>query len=248
MPYAQLESARIYYEVAGKGSPVLLLHNYFGTVAAWSAQHAALAERFHVIAADARGHGRSTYAGGRLRLRDAARDTAQLIEHLGLWPVHIVGSSLGALTGLAVARDRPELVRSLTAVGPPHLIEPACWKYMDRVIYQIFPADEARWEADHQQHDTHHVRDVLIPNFLHDRIEQPADQIEAVQRAGAITCPTLIALGDNDPVFPLARALDLCQRIAGAELFVLPRGGHLPHRAKPAIFNQVLLDFLTRHA
>jgi pimeloyl-ACP methyl ester carboxylesterase len=247
MPFATLNDIRLYYEEQGEGQPALLLHNYFGTHEVWSAQREALGRYYRVIIADARGHGRTLHPGGRLQLTDAAHDAARLIRFLDVAPTHIVGSSLGAQTALHLAREEPHLVQTLTVIGPPHLTEPTTQEYMKRVE-EAFPTNERRLELEHRDQGPGHARSVLLKNFALDREERPGDQIEALELAGAITCPTLVVGGDGDPVFPIRRALELSERIPNSELFILPHGGHFPHRAMPAVFNEVVLDFLRRRS
>jgi len=247
MPFAELDNVRAYYEEQGEGPPVLLLHNYFGTLEAWHAQREALCRRYRVVAVDARGHGRTVHPGGRLQLKNMAGDAGQLIRLLGIAPVHLVGSSLGAQIGLHLAREEPRLVRTLSVVDPPHLDEASTLEYMDRVVRQ-FPASEGRLEQEHAGQLPGHVRSLLLQNFALDREEIPRDQLEAVELAGSIVCPTLVVGGDDDPAFPARRALDLSERIPDSELLVLPRAGHFPHRAMPDVFNELLLGFLHRRS
>jgi pimeloyl-ACP methyl ester carboxylesterase len=70
--------------------------------------------------------------------------------------------------------------------------------------------------------------------------------MKIIDLAESISCPTLIVGGDNDPVFPIRRALELWEKITGSELFILPRAGHFPHHTMPHVFNEVLLRFLHR--
>ncbi len=245
MPWADTGAVTTYYESQGRGEPVLLLHNYFATLADWQSQRDALSRYYRVVACDLRGHGRTRFSG-RIRLTDVADDVAALIRRLDLGPVHLVGSSLGALAALTVARVHPDLVRTLVADGPPHLDEPTTWGYMERFVREGYGADPERWERAHPEQGPHHVRDVLVPNFLADREERPDDQLAAISLAGAIGAPTLVVGGDNDEVFPVRRAVALHERIPGSELCILPRAGHLPQRALPGVFNDLLLDFLRR--
>jgi 3-oxoadipate enol-lactonase len=247
MPFATLDNVRLYYEEQGKGAPILLLHNYFGTLEVWSAQREALSRHYRVVITDARGHGRTLYPGGRLRLTDLAHDAIQLIRLLDIAPTHLIGSSLGAQTALRLAREEPHLVRTLTVIGPPHLTEPTTQRYMKRVE-ETFPTNERRLELEHCNQGSGHTRSVLLRNFALDREERPEDQIKALELAGGIICPTLVVGGDDDPVFPIRRALELSERIPDSELFILPRGGHFPHRTMPAVFNEVVLDFLRRRS
>ncbi len=247
MPFATLNDVRLHYEEQGEGQPVLLLHNYFGTLEVWSAQREALSRCYRVIIADARGHGRTLHPGGRLRLTDLAHDAARLIRFLDVAPTHIVGSSLGAQTALHLAHEEPHLVQTLTVIGPPHLTEPTTQEYM-KGVEETFPTNERRLELEHRDQGPGHARSVLLRNFALDREERPDDQIKALELAGEIICPTLVVGGDNDPVFPIRRALELSERIPDSELFILPHGGHFPHRTMSAVFNEVVLDFLRRRS
>lgn len=248
MPFFRVDSVHLYYEEQGEGPAILFLHNYFGTLEVWSAQRETLSRQYHVVVADARGHGRTLSLKERLRVTNLAADAGQLLQFLGVAPAHVIGSSLGAQTALHLAREQPHLVRTLTVVGPPYLTEPTTQDYMDSVVHEIFPRTEERLEQEHREQDPGHVRSVLIPNFALDRKEVPKDMMESLELAGKISCPALIVCGDDDPVFPTQRAHELSDRIPDSELRIFPRGGHFPHRVMPDLFNEVLLDFLRRRS
>lgn len=58
MPLAALDKVRLYYEEQGEGSPILFLHNCFGTLRTWDVQREFLSRYYRVILLDIRGHGR----------------------------------------------------------------------------------------------------------------------------------------------------------------------------------------------
>lgn len=248
MPFIRTGQIDQYYAQRGRGLPVIFLHHYFSTHASWQAQIDVVGRLFHALAVDARGHGRTRLPGDRLAFGDMVEDIANLTETLGLGPAHFVGSSQGALVALTLARTVPSLVRSLTVVGPPHVTEASSLAYADRLITQIVPAHADEMQHEHPDQPAGHVRDVLLRNFAADREQFPQAMVDAIARAGEITCPVLVVGGDDDPVFAPGLALKLAQRIPGAELCILPRGGHLPHRDLPNVFSAVLLDFLLRQS
>jgi pimeloyl-ACP methyl ester carboxylesterase len=103
------------YAEAGTGAPLVLLH---GGSSRW--QHLAhlvpeLAERWHVYAPDLRGHGRSSHAPGRYRLKDYADDLVAFLERR-TGPAGVFGHSLGAQVAIVAAARRPDLFRAL-AIG-----------------------------------------------------------------------------------------------------------------------------------
>lgn len=84
----------------------------------WEAQVAHFSTSHRVVTFDLRGQGRSEHAESGLDLDNLAADAIELIWTLGLGPCHLVGFSMGTFVALRVAARRPELVRTLTLIGP----------------------------------------------------------------------------------------------------------------------------------
>ena len=109
----------IYYHGFGQGEPVLMLHGGFMFAETWAGQIPIMALRHQVIAMDSRGHGRTTLGTRPVTYRQMADDAAALIERLGLGSVHLIGWSDGGCASLAMALQRPDLVRSMVLLGTP---------------------------------------------------------------------------------------------------------------------------------
>lgn len=121
MPYARLGDVELFYTDDGAGAPpVLFVHGWTCDSHDWSWQFDAFSARHRVVAADNRGHGRSSMPGGGYRPRDFAADLAALIGELGLDPVVAIGHSLGGAIASALAVEHPELVRAVVAVDPAY--------------------------------------------------------------------------------------------------------------------------------
>ena len=103
-------------DFGGVGQPVLILHGLAGQSSEWSRTADRLVPRFHVCALDARGHGRSEHQPGDVSRTAHVADVEFVIEALIRRPVVLIGQSLGGLTALQVAAQRPDLVRSLVVV------------------------------------------------------------------------------------------------------------------------------------
>ncbi|MGV9303656.1 alpha/beta fold hydrolase [Nonomuraea sp. NPDC003727] len=103
-----------------EGEPVLFVHGNVSSAAFWRDSLAALPEPYRPLAVDLRGFGDSDPApvDATRGLRDFSDDLAELIEAMGLGPVHLVGWSMGGGIILQLLRDRPAMVRSLTLVNP----------------------------------------------------------------------------------------------------------------------------------
>jgi pimeloyl-ACP methyl ester carboxylesterase len=114
--WLQLDDMRFHYTEWGSRTapPMLMLHGLNVQCHTWDPFARALADRYHIICMDLRGHGDSDWSKAGYRVRSFASDVHKLIEALGLGPVHLVGHSNGVRVGIAVAAERPETVRSLT--------------------------------------------------------------------------------------------------------------------------------------
>lgn len=111
----------LHYIEEGQGEPLILLHGGQGDYRAWQPQMEALASRYRVIAYSRRYHypnANALVSDSHSALVDAA-DLAGFIGALGSAPVHLVGTSYGAFTALALALEHPELVRTMVLAEPP---------------------------------------------------------------------------------------------------------------------------------
>jgi pimeloyl-ACP methyl ester carboxylesterase len=100
-------------DFGGDGPPVLLLHGLAGYAGEWSDTARWLTGRSRVVALDARGHGGSERSPVEVSRAAHVADAAFAVEQLRLGEVAVVGQSLGALTALLLAAERPDLVRGL---------------------------------------------------------------------------------------------------------------------------------------
>ena len=114
MPTIRSTAADIHYEVLGQGSPVLLIAGLGGVGASWGPQIGLFAERHTVIVPDHRGTGKSTHTKAGQTIAQHAADFAAIVEHLGVGPVHFVGSSTGGAATQALALEHPGLVKTAT--------------------------------------------------------------------------------------------------------------------------------------
>jgi pimeloyl-ACP methyl ester carboxylesterase len=105
--------------VTDTAAPVVLLHGSAFSGAQWRALADQLTPRYHVLAPDLCGYGTSAGWSGRGAFRLAHETAGVLADILPLGaPVHLVGHSYGGAVALHIARQRPELVRSLTLIEP----------------------------------------------------------------------------------------------------------------------------------
>jgi pimeloyl-ACP methyl ester carboxylesterase len=113
--YVAIDGGRLYYEAAGSGNPVILIHGGNLDRRMWDDQFALLQKQFRVIRYDARGYGRSSPADEPFAAHD---DLAALVRGLGLTRASIVGLSLGGRIALDFALEHPENVDRLVLAAP----------------------------------------------------------------------------------------------------------------------------------
>jgi flavin reductase (DIM6/NTAB) family NADH-FMN oxidoreductase RutF/pimeloyl-ACP methyl ester carboxylesterase len=119
-------SAGTGYIRAGAGEPLLLIHGVGMNAAIWQPQIELLKERYDVVAIDMLGHGESRLPPENPVLADYAGQVIELLDHLGLDRVSIVGHSMGALVAQEVALRAPQRVRRIVSLNavfrrPPSL-------------------------------------------------------------------------------------------------------------------------------
>jgi pimeloyl-ACP methyl ester carboxylesterase len=269
MPHARAgDGVRLYYEEAGKGTPVLFLHEFAGDHRSWEPQLRAFARRYRCIAYNARGYPPSdvpaeveSYSQER-----AADDAIAVLDHLGIDRAHIVGLSMGGFATLQVGLRHPGRALSLVAAGCGYGAEPekeATFRAENEVTARSF--DERGAEATAESYAVGPARVQYLNKDPRGWSEFKARLAEhsalgsaltlrGVQmrrpslyslrdRLAALEMPVLIVTGDEDEGC-LDVDLMLKRTIATAGLVVLPRTGHACNLEEPELFNRFVLDFL----
>ena len=114
---AEINGAQLHYVSAGTGgSPILLVHGWPETWWAFHKLIPLLATQHRVIALDLRGFGDSSTTEGDYDVASSAEDVHQLVQHLGLGPVHVLVQDISGGLGFRFAVTHPEDVLSFTAV------------------------------------------------------------------------------------------------------------------------------------
>lgn len=264
MSVAELNGARIAYEVHGSGPFVTLVHEGIADRRMWRETIPVLEPDYTVVAYDQRGFGDSTMPSGPATYID---DLCALLDHLGVEQTILVGASLGGRVALELALLQPDRVERLVlaAAGLPD------WDWGDEVK-RFGEEEEAAYESgdldravelnlklwvDGPRRDPDAV-DPAMRAFVGEMQRRafeiplpdppptapPSLEPPARERLGDIAIPTLVVVGDED-VEDMKQIADvLAERIPGARKVTLPDTAHMIPLERPQEFNRILLDFL----
>ena len=119
MPYVQSDGARLYYEEAGTGTPIVFAHEFSGDLWSWEKQIQHFSRRYRCIAFNARGYPPSDVpkALSHYSHKHAVDDIAVVMRHLRVNKAHIIGCSMGSRTTLDFGLTYPRMALSLTMIG-----------------------------------------------------------------------------------------------------------------------------------
>ena len=116
----KFNGVQLRYELDGTAEvPLVLVHGGWGSHQQWLRVAPGLAQSFRVLSYDRRGHSQSEHPPGQLRIRDNVDDLVALIENLGLAPAYVAGNSYGGSIAMALAGQRPDLLRGVIVHEPP---------------------------------------------------------------------------------------------------------------------------------
>ncbi|MDQ3946957.1 MAG: alpha/beta hydrolase, partial [Actinomycetota bacterium] len=266
MPDLELEGRPMHYLDEGGGEPVIcFVHGFPFASEMWRPQIDHLVARGRrCIAPDLFGFGRSDVPAEKdeYSIPGYADQVAGLLESLDAGPVVLAGLSMGGYIALDLIHRRPELVRALV-LADTRAEADTDEARQRRADQQVFLAGggersslaEGLLDALIGKHGPERERAIrLVRAFmLATPVEGWIGALEAMRiRADAtpwlrdITVPTLVLVGADDNLTPVAAATDLAEGIPGAELVVLPDVGHVSNLEGPQEFTMALDRFLDR--
>ena len=252
----------INYTLEGPASaPVVTLsHSLATNLSMWDPQIPALASRYRVLRYDTRGHGGTDAPEGAYSLDQLAEDARALLRALGIGRTHFVGLSMGGFIGQILALKYSQMLQSLVLCDTTSRV-PADAKPMwdERMRVAQSQGMEPHVEPTIGRWFTAPFReqrpDVVNPVRAMIRATQPAGYIgcchaiaalDLTDRLRAISVPTLVIVGEEDPGTPVAASRTIHERIKGSELVILKSASHLSNVEQPEAFNQAVTGFLAK--
>lgn len=251
---------QLHYSIQGQGEPLVILHGLFGTLENWGAQIKTLAEQFTVIAVDMRNHGRSPH-DSEMTYPLMADDVIELLDHLGLDMVNLMGHSMGGKAAMQLVLNYPERVKRLIVVD----IAPVEYEHHHVDVFKGLRAVDteqltSRGSADQQLQayvSELSVRAFLLKNLYRnaekrfawrmnlDALEHQYQHISQAPTGTPFDQPTLFIKGANSNYLLPEHRDTILSLFPQATYKLIQGAGHWPHAEKPALFSKIVQTFLS---
>ena len=254
--YIRLDSDSIFYELAGSGNAIILIHDDLLHREVWDDQFSFFSRGYKVIRYDRRGYGKSSPATGSYTHLD---DLVTLYRHLKIDTAILVASSSGGALAIDFTIDYPHKVKGLVLVGAVvggfsythhmrtrggHLPKSFNNDLEESIYYAKVDPYEIYSENLHAKEK---AADLVKNNpvRINSRPRYIPREIPAYLRLNEIKAPALILIGEFDIPDVHAHAGAINAGILQSRRFIFPGSGHLIPLEQPEIFNQTVEEFIS---
>lgn len=236
--FMKINGVNLYYEIYGKGDPLLLIHGNSTGIKGWSAQIEYFAKKYQVIAVDCRGRGQSELGKDSLTYLQQASDLAVLLKELKLKDVTVVGKSDGGIIGLLMAIHYPEAMKKLVAYGSNMV--PDSTALFPQLVKDIH---QSRLEAEEMLAKKDTTKNWLMEQQRYRLMEfQPHITAEDL---GTIKIPVLVMSCDRDMIKE-EHTLWIYHAIPSASLSISPGEVHRFPTLNPDLFNAIVDNWISK--
>ncbi|NCD71606.1 alpha/beta fold hydrolase [Mucilaginibacter agri] len=237
--YLSTRNFKMYYEVYGKGEPLLIIHGNGGSISNFMYQIPYFAKKYKVILADSRAQGKSVDTRDSLSYEMMTDDLNALLDSLHLKQCYVIGWSDGGINGLLMAIRHPDKVKKLAVTGANLWPDTSA---VDPAVYKM------------AMHENQVVDDSLK------KVKTPSDKLRNAHKLlhllsyephittaqlHTIQCPTLVIGGDHDVLLPKHTML-IAESIPQSYLWILPNSGHSTPIYYKDEFNKTIGDFFEK--
>lgn len=259
---AHLADVQLGYDDSGAGTPLLFLHGFPHDRALWTAQRLSLASHARCIVPDLRGFGQSS-THGPFSVDQYADDAVALLDHLGIAEAVVCGLSMGGYVAMALWRRHPERVRAFAFCDTKAGADSDEAKARRDAMILMARRDGAHAVAEAMLGgmvggETHTRRGEVVESLRAMMGRQPIagivgalqalrDRPDSRQTLGTVSVPSLVVVGDEDTLTPIAEARMIAEALppkARVRLEIIAGSGHVPCVERPAAMTHALADFL----
>jgi pimeloyl-ACP methyl ester carboxylesterase len=264
------DGVRLFYESAGKGTPIVFVHEFGGNHWSWEPQVSYFSRRHECITFSARGYPPSDIPGDveNYSQSRAADDIIGVMDAVGIETAHVVGLSMGAFASLHAALRYPGRIRSAVIAGAGYGSEREHQEFFRRNSEQVakgFEERGARAFAPVYGESASRVqfqdKDPRGWQLFVERMAQHSDKGAANTMRGvqmrrpslydledelrALQVPMLVVVGDEDD-HSIQPGIFLKRTVPRCGLAMFPKSGHTLNLEEPALFNHLVAEFLAQ--
>jgi pimeloyl-ACP methyl ester carboxylesterase len=247
----QVGDISMYYEIYGKGEPLILLHGGFGSSEMMGGMIAAFSKKYQVIAVDSRSQGRTTDSDEKeLSYAQMALDVNGFMDLLHIKKAKFVGWSDGGDIALELALIHPEKITKAVILGANFLGESK----------GVFLGIDTTWKMDVKDPLFAKTKPELVKYFsTYERLAPDKKKIESsrkkvsenafknpnitVAQLKSIQVPFLVMAGDHD-MFTLEHTIAMYQNLPQASLYIVPDATHISPLEEPELVHAEILRYL----
>jgi len=258
---APVNGTQLYYEMAGEGHPLILIHGGAVDSRAWDDQFSEFAKHYRVVRYDLRGTGRS---GDRDKPFDNAADLYALLQYLKITQAYLMGISRGGGFAYDFTLEHPDMAKALILVSSNLSAGVPAYSAMFEATTEAgkqsgAAAAAAVWGNDPHQGPRREEARPKVLKIMEDNLPRfryfggynppPRGQslstgIPRSERLGEIKVPTLVIAGAYDNEVARGNYKRWADGIAGAKMIIFSESGHLVPIDEPEAFNRTVLEFL----
>lgn len=225
---------KMYYEIYGKGSPLLMIHGNGGSIKDFENQIPFFSKEYKVILADSRAQGKSIDTGDSLSYEMMTDDLSALLDQLHVDSCYVIGWSDGGVNGLLLAMRHPGKVKKLAITGAnlwpdSTALEPTIFHFIGDYVDSL-----SRMQRTPGVKNQYKLFGMMTkePNI-------------SVEQLHMVKSPTLVIGGDHDAILT-KHTLLIAEAIPQSYLWILPNSGHATPVNYKKQFNETINDFFKK--
>ncbi len=249
----QVGDISMYYEIYGKGEPLILLHGGYGSSEMMGGMIASFSKKYQVIAVDSRSQGRTTDSDAKeLTYAQMALDVNGFMDQLNIKKAKFVGWSDGGDIALELALIHPEKITKAVAIGANFLGESK----------GVFLGADTTWKMNPKDPLFAKTKNEMAKYFsTYERMAPDKSKIKSAKQKAtdnafknpnftlaqlnSIQVPFLIMAGDHD-MFTLEHTMALYQNLPQASLYIVPDATHISPFEEPELVHSEILRYLAK--
>jgi pimeloyl-ACP methyl ester carboxylesterase len=253
---------KLAHDDGGSGPVVVLLHGFPLSRVMWQHQRHAIESTHRLITPDLRGHGESSAPEGVYTMDEMADDVVELLDQLKIdQPIVLGGLSMGGYVALSLVCRHPSRVRGLMLIDTRAAADtPEAARLREATAQAVLQANYAG-----------SIIETMVPRlFGKTTLEKHPGRVGPILAAmektptqgvagalrgmasrpdrradlASINVPTLVMVGEDDVISPVAEAREIAGALPNARLEVIAAAGHLAPYENPSAANEAMLGFL----